>query len=73
MNKESSLTIKWWGVLLIILALIGYLFLNSTSHGERIIKLEEEKKFISISIGEIKATMIEIQKDIKKIAESQSR
>lgn len=49
---ESTITVKWWGVLLVIIAAFGYFFSVGLAHESRLTKLETAFEVRLASIDE---------------------
>lgn len=60
---ESTLTIKWWGVLIVIITFLGWITLSVTAQETRITKIETQFTYISQSLSEVKQLTGEIRLD----------
>ena len=60
---ESTITVKWWGVLLIILGLFGWLSLTVLAHENRITKIETQFTYIVQSLEKVSNTSDMIRAD----------
>lgn len=65
--KESSLTIRWWGVLLVIFGLIGWLAVGQIGQGQQIARVEAQITSVYKDIVEIKSLCKEMSMDIKQL------
>lgn len=70
---ESALTVKWWGVLVVILALIGWLSVSVITAQERITKLEITSAYIAASVVEIKAYVKDTNNEMKEFIKETRR
>lgn len=60
---ESTLAVKWWGVLLIVFGILGWLIMGHSSQDSRLVALETCNVFIAQELTDVKATLKEIRKD----------
>lgn len=60
---ESTITVKWWGVLIIIIATFGFLMTSSLSQERRITTLEMQFGYMTKTIDEVRDISKEIRND----------
>lgn len=60
---ESTLTVKWWGVVAILASLFGCIFIGLMNHETRITRTEESAKIIL----ELKGTLRCIETELKTV------
>ncbi|HOS77032.1 MAG TPA: hypothetical protein PLL15_03250 [Syntrophales bacterium] len=60
---ESTITIKWWCVLLVIIGVFGWMFIAQMNVDRRVTTLETQYSFISQSITEVRELTKEIRAD----------
>ena len=70
---ESTLTVRWWAVILVFLGLFGALFITVRDQDKVLAKFDSrisvnETRYILIAdtLGEMKLTLKDIQNDLKK-------
>jgi hypothetical protein len=63
-SEETSVKIKFWGIIILLAACIGWLFIVSSASGERITRVETTQKHVVEALVEIKSAMIAIKQDI---------
>ena len=73
---ESTLTVRWWAVILVFLGLFGILFSTARDQDKVLAKFdnritvnESRYVFISSSLEELKTTLKEIRRDLPSRAE----
>jgi hypothetical protein len=60
---ESTLTVKWWAVILVIASVFGWLVIAFANQDRRITTLEAQIPFISQTVCEVKDTVKEIREE----------
>ena len=60
---ESTVTVKWWAVLVVILSIMGFFFITTMNHEGRITKIETTFGYITSGLDEVKALTREIRED----------
>ncbi len=60
---ESTITVKWWGVLLVFVAVFGFFFAQGISQDRRITTLETQFGYITKSIDEVHDLTKQIRDD----------
>ena len=59
--QESSLTIKWWALIVVVLSIFAFFFLTILTHESRLTKIETITTLslfnIERSIGDLKTTL----------------
>jgi len=60
---ESTITVKWWCVLLVIIGIFGWMFIAQVNVDRRVTTLETQFSYISQSIGEVRELTKEIRAD----------
>jgi len=60
---ESTITIKWWCVLLVIIGIFGWMFVAQLHQDRRITTLETQFTYITQSISEVRDLTREIRTD----------
>lgn len=60
---ESTVTIKWWAVLVVILSIMGFFFISTMNHEGRLTKIETTFGYITSGLDEVKALTREIRED----------
>lgn len=60
---ESTLTVKWWAVLVVIICVFGFFFTAALSQERRITTLEVQYRSIETAILDVKALTKEIRED----------
>jgi hypothetical protein len=58
---ESTLTIKWWGVLIILFGLFGWMFISILAQETRITKIETHFSHISQTLEQVNSLTKEIR------------
>ena len=64
-RQENNITVKWWQVILVILGLFGFFFVNAMAMESRVTKLET---LTSITLCNIEQSIVEIKKELKEQA-----
>lgn len=62
-QNETSVIIKWWQIVLVILGIFGFFFVNALAMESRVTKLET---LTSISISNIERSIFEIKETLKE-------
>ena len=60
---ESTLTIKWWGVLIVLLGLFGWMALSVMGQESRITRIETHFSHISQTLEKMSSLTEEIRAD----------
>ena len=60
---ESTVTVKWWAVLVVILSIMGFFFISTMNHEGRLTKIETTFGYITSGLDEVKALAKEIRED----------
>lgn len=60
---ESTVTVKWWAVLVVILSIMGFFFISTLNHEGRLTKIETTFGYITSGLDEVKALTREIRED----------
>ena len=60
---ESTVTVKWWAVLVVILSIMGFFFISTMNHEGRLTKIETTFGYITGGLDEVKALTREIRED----------
>lgn len=60
---ESTITVKWWAVLAVILSVLGFFFIATLNHEGRITKIETTFSYITSALDEVKGLTKEIRED----------
>lgn len=60
---ESTVTVKWWAVLVVILSIMGFFFISTMNHEGRLTKIETTFGYITSGLDEVKALTREIRED----------
>lgn len=60
---ESTLTVKWWAVLTVIIGIYGFMFISMMNHENRLTKFETQVPYITESLTEIRTVMKEVRDD----------
>jgi hypothetical protein len=60
---ESTVTVKWWAVLVVILSIMGFFFISTMNHEGRLTKIETTFGYITSGLDEVKALTKEIRED----------
>lgn len=60
---ESTVTIKWWGILVVILGIFGFFFTAVLSHEKRITTVEVQYQSIVTTLGKVETLTKEIRDD----------
>jgi hypothetical protein len=60
---ESTVTVKWWTVLVVILSIMGFFFISTMNHEGRLTKIETTFGYITSGLDEVKALTREIRED----------
>ena len=60
---ESTITVKWWAVLVVILSIMGFFFISTLNHEGRLTKIETTFGYITSGLDEVKALTKEIRED----------
>ena len=69
-KPESVLTVKWWGVLLVVLGVFGWLAVCAQNHESRITKVEVQYLHMVQDLMDIKTIVKEIRQDQVRRADS---
>ena len=62
-RQESSIIVKWWQVVLVLLGIFGFFFVNALAMESRVTKLET---LTSMSIANIEKSICEIKETLKE-------
>ena len=62
-RQETNVVVKWWQVLIVILALFGFFFVNALAMESRVSKLET---ITSVSISNIERSILEIKETLRE-------
>lgn len=62
-KMESTLNIKWWGVLIVLFTMIGWLTLGHIGQGDRLTALETCNIYISKQLDNMTETLKLIRQD----------
>ncbi|MFA5342095.1 MAG: hypothetical protein WC332_09980 [Clostridia bacterium] len=62
-RQESSIIVKWWQVVLVLLGIFGFFFVNALAMESRVTKLET---LTSVSIANIEKSICEIKETLKE-------
>jgi len=63
---ESTLTVKWWAVILVFLGMFGVLYAGGMDREKRITTLEAQYTNIITSIADVRDAVKELRQDIKR-------
>lgn len=61
-KQETSVIIKWWQIVLVLLGIFGFFFVNALAMESRVTKLET---LTSVSIANIEKSICEIKETLK--------
>lgn len=70
---ESTLTVKWWAVFMVIISIVGFLFMGWTTNNSRITRLEEKYDYVVRTIGALQASTEKIEVVVTEIRLDQQR
>lgn len=62
-KPESILTVKWWGVLLVVFGIFGWLAICAQNHESRITRVEVQYLHMTQDLSDIKTIVSEIRQD----------
>ena len=62
-RQETSIVIKWWQIVLVLLGIFGFFFVNALAMESRVTKLET---LTSVSIANIERSILEIKQTLKE-------
>lgn len=62
-QEETNIVIKWWQVLIVVLGMFGFFFVNALAMESRVSKLET---ITSVSIANIEKSICEIKEVLKE-------
>ena len=62
-RHESNIIIKWWQVLIVVLGIFGFFFINALAMESRVTRLET---LTSVSIANIEKAICEIKETLKE-------
>jgi hypothetical protein len=62
-KQETSVIIKWWQIVLVLLGIFGFFFVNALAMESRVTKLET---LTSVSIANIEKSICEIKETLKE-------
>lgn len=60
---ESTVTVKWWAVLTVIIGIFGFMFMSMLNHENRITKGETQFTYIAESMTEMRGVLKDIRED----------
>lgn len=60
---ESTITVKWWGILLVCFGMFGFFFAQGLAQERRITTLETQFAYMTKSIDEVRDITKEIRND----------
>ena len=60
---ESTITVKWWAVLTVIIAVFGFFFISMLNHEGRLTKVETQFSYITDALTDLKGVTKEIRDD----------
>jgi hypothetical protein len=60
---ESTITVKWWGILLVFICVFGFFFIQGLAQDRRITTLETQFLYITKSIDEVYSLTKQIRDD----------
>lgn len=66
---ESTLTIKWWAALAVIISIFGWFFVMIVNHERRLTTSETQYCYIVKSLDELRSVTREIRVDQMRIVE----
>jgi type II secretory pathway component PulF len=58
---ESTIVVKWWGVIVLIVGIFGFFFVGFLNHESRITKQETKMEAIMDTLQDIKADTSQIR------------
>ena len=70
---ESTITVKWWAVIMVFISIFAFLFVGWSTNNTRITKLEEKYDFVVQSIGKLQASSEKIEVVVQEIRLDQQR
>jgi len=62
-KPESILTVKWWGVLLVVFGIFGWLAICAQNHESRITRVEVQYLHMTQDLSDIKTIVSEIRQE----------
>lgn len=62
-KPESILTVRWWGVLLVVFGIFGWLAICAQNHESRITRVEVQYMHMAQDLSDIKTIVSEIRQD----------
>ena len=60
---ESTITVKWWAVLIVISSVLGFFFIATLNHEGRLTKVETTFTYITSGLDEVKSLVKEVRED----------
>ena len=60
---ESTVTVKWWAVLTVIIAVFGFMLISMLNHEGRITKVETQFTYITEALGDLRGITKDIRED----------
>ena len=60
-TSETTITVKWWCVIVLIISIFGFFFLGFINHESRITKIETQVEAIYDVVQDIKADTTKIK------------
>ena len=70
---ESTITVKWWAVFMVIISVMGFLFMGWTTNNSRITRLEEKYDFVVKTVGQLQSSTEKIEVIVTEIRLDQQR
>lgn len=64
---ESMLNVQWWQVILIFVAVVGFVFSWLLGHETRLTKVESSTEYIVKSLDELKATANDTNQSVRAL------
>jgi len=62
-KPESILTVRWWGVLLVVFGIFGWLAICAMNHESRLTRVEVQYMHMAQDLSDIKTIVSEIRQD----------
>ena len=60
---ESTVTVKWWAVMVVIIGIFGFFFISMLNHEGRLTKVETQFSYITDALTDLKGVTKEIRDD----------
>ena len=60
---ESTVTVRWWAVMMVIIGIFGFFFLSMLNHEGRLTKVETQFSYITDALTDLKGVTKEIRED----------